>query len=52
VFLFNSRIVRLFFIVLRDVLQVVGIYKITNLVNSKAYVGQSVNIKMRWKQYK
>ena len=29
----------------------VGIYKITNLVNKKIYVGQSINIIERWKQH-
>lgn len=27
-----------------------GIYKITNLINGHAYIGQSVNIEKRWKQ--
>ena len=52
VFLFNSRLARLFFIVLCGVLQVVGIYKITNLVNQKAYVGQATNIKVRFKNHR
>lgn len=29
----------------------IGIYKITNEVNGKIYVGQSINIKERWKQH-
>ena len=29
-----------------------GIYLITNRVNNKQYIGQSVNIYYRWKQYK
>lgn len=29
----------------------VGIYKITNNINGKSYVGQSINIKDRWKQH-
>lgn len=31
--------------------KVVGIYKITNIKNNKVYIGQSVNIKTRWKQH-
>ena len=30
----------------------IGIYKIENKVNGKVYIGQSVNIKKRWKQHK
>ena len=30
----------------------VGIYKITNQVNGKVYIGQSVRIKQRWSQHK
>jgi len=29
-----------------------GIYKITNMINNKCYIGQSVNIKQRWKNHK
>lgn len=29
----------------------VGIYKITNLVNNKCYIGQSINIFNRWKEH-
>ena len=29
----------------------VGIYKITNLVNGKIYIGQSINIEKRWKDH-
>ena len=28
-----------------------GIYKITNNVNEKVYIGQSINIKLRWKDH-
>ena len=28
-----------------------GIYKITNVVNGKVYIGQSINIKARWKDH-
>lgn len=27
-----------------------GIYKITNLINSKVYIGQSLNIEYIWKR--
>lgn len=30
----------------------IGIYKITNLINGKIYIGQSVKIKNRWQQHK
>ena len=30
----------------------IGIYKITNKINGKAYIGQSHNIEERWKQHK
>ena len=30
----------------------IGIYKITNLINNKSYVGQSKNIKKRWNQHR
>lgn len=29
----------------------VGIYKITNLINGKVYIGQSINIEERWKRH-
>lgn len=29
-----------------------GIYKITNLINGKVYIGQSIDIKRRWNQHK
>lgn len=32
--------------------QICGIYKITNLINDKIYIGQSVNIKRRWAEEK
>jgi len=28
-----------------------GIYKITNIINGKSYIGQSINISNRWKQH-
>ena len=30
----------------------IGIYKITNRINQKAYIGQSVNIEKRWSRHK
>lgn len=30
----------------------IGIYKITNQVNQKSYIGQSLNIKRRWRHHK
>lgn len=30
----------------------IGIYKITNLVNGKSYIGQSINIQQRWKTHR
>lgn len=30
----------------------IGIYKITNLINGNCYIGQSINIKQRWKNHK
>ena len=30
----------------------IGIYKITNLINGKIYIGQSVDINKRWRQHK
>jgi group I intron endonuclease len=32
--------------------KICGIYKITNIVNNKCIIGQSVNIKTRWRDYK
>ena len=29
----------------------IGIYKITNKINNKIYIGQSIDIKERWKQH-
>lgn len=30
----------------------IGIYKITNVINGKVYIGQSINIEQRWVQHK
>ena len=30
----------------------IGIYKITNLINQKIYIGQSINIEQRWKEHR
>ena len=30
----------------------IGIYKITNNVNKKVYIGQSIDIKRRWREHK
>ena len=32
--------------------KICGIYKITNLVNGKVYIGQSVDIYKRWTEHK
>ena len=29
----------------------IGIYKITNLINNKSYVGQSIHIERRWQEH-
>ena len=29
-----------------------GIYKITNLINRRVYIGQSIDIKRRWRNQK
>lgn len=31
---------------------IIGIYKITNKINNKIYIGSSINIKQRWKKHK
>lgn len=33
-------------------MRISGIYKITNIVNNKIYIGQSIDIQERWYQYK
>lgn len=30
----------------------IGIYKITNLINNKIYIGQSINIEKRWEEHR
>lgn len=30
----------------------IGIYKITNIINNKVYIGQSIDIKKRWERHK
>ena len=32
-------------------MSICGIYKITNQINGKCYIGQSVNIKRRWQEH-
>jgi group I intron endonuclease len=39
-------------ILTKDNVFMVGIYKITNKINGKAYIGQSTNIKRRWNVHK
>lgn len=39
-------------IIISRIQLMIGIYKITNLVNNKCYIGQSINIHNRWKQHK
>ena len=36
----------------RGVILLVGIYKITNIDNNKVYIGQSVDIQVRWYNHK
>lgn len=33
-------------------MKITGIYKITNLINGKSYIGQSADIKRRWRNHK
>lgn len=33
------------------VINMVGIYKITNLINQKSYIGQSIHIERRWQEH-
>jgi len=30
----------------------IGVYKITNTINNKCYIGQSINMQRRWKEHK
>lgn len=32
-------------------INLIGVYKITNLINNKCYIGQSQNIEQRWKRH-
>ena len=36
---------------MKGVIYMIGIYKITNKINQKIYIGQSVNIERRWKEH-
>jgi group I intron endonuclease len=36
----------------REVIKMTGIYKITNLINGKSYIGQSLHIERRFLQHK
>ena len=31
---------------------ITGIYKITNRINGKVYIGQSIDIRRRWRQHR
>lgn len=33
-------------------MNIIGIYKVTNLINGKVYIGQSIDIRKRWRQHK
>lgn len=48
---FSVQIRALAFIFI-EVINMVGIYKITNLINGHSYIGQSVNIEQRWKNHR
>ena len=34
-----------------EVIYIIGIYKITNIINNKSYIGQSANIERRFKEH-
>lgn len=35
-----------------EVIKMIGVYKITNNINSKSYIGISVDIERRWEEHK
>lgn len=43
---------KLLFLLIYEVIIMIGIYKVTNQKNGKVYIGQSVNIKRRWSKHK
>lgn len=34
-----------------EVIYIIGIYKITNIINNKSYIGQLANIERRFKEH-
>ena len=37
---------------INEVIKMIGVYKITNIINDKSYIGISVDIERRWEDHK